>query len=175
MGRDKAFIEIEGVPLWQRQLGILERLGPAEIFLAGPPRPEWSSAGCTIIPDAQNDAGPLAGLVAGLRRCSTSLLLALAVDLPHMTSNYLRELLELCAPEKGVVPASDHFEPLAAVYPITSLALAERLLQSGCYSLQDFACRCLADGFAIERPIRHAKAGFFLNMNTPADLNADAP
>lgn len=174
MGRDKAFIEVDGVPLWQRQQRILEQLGPTEIFLAGPSRPEWNNSGCTIVPDAQEDSGPLAGLVAGLRRCSTSLLLALAVDLPHMTSNYLRELLDRCARGKGVVPMTDRFEPLGAVYPVSSLALAERLLQSGRYSLQDFAGRCVADGFAIERPIRRADAELFLNMNTPADLIAVA-
>ena len=35
MGRDKAFLEIDGVPLWQRQLQTLRELGPSKSFLAG--------------------------------------------------------------------------------------------------------------------------------------------
>ena len=40
MGRDKAFLEIDGVPLWQRQLQTLRELGPSETFLAGPMQSE---------------------------------------------------------------------------------------------------------------------------------------
>lgn len=170
MGRDKAFIELDGVPLWRRQLRILEELDPPEIFLAGPSRAEWNSVGCTIIPDAQEESGPLGGLLAGLRRCSTSRLLALAVDLPNMQGAYLRKLLERCAPGKGVVPVTGRFEPLVAIYPISSLGIAEQLLSNGRYSLQDFARHCVADGLIIEQPVSPAEAALFLNMNTPADL-----
>src|SRR5215217_4822617 len=149
MQRNKAFLEVEGVALWQRQLRILENLRPTEIFLAGPSRPEWKSANCIIVPDAQENAGPLAGLVAALRRSRTSLLLAFAVDLPHMTSVYLRGLLKLCQREIGVVPGARHrFEPLVAIYPKRSLAVAERFLANGSYSLQNFAASCTAHGLA---------------------------
>ena len=49
MGVDKAFIEIEGVPLWRRQFDILRSLGPHELFIAGPAHDDWSNAGGIII------------------------------------------------------------------------------------------------------------------------------
>lgn len=171
MGRDKALIEVDGVPLWQRQLRILQELGPTEIFLAGPSRPDWQDAGCTIIPDAQEDSGPLGGLVTALRHCSTSLLLALAVDLPRLTSDYLRELLDLCG-EKGVVPVTDRLQPLVAIYPVNALPLAEQLLSNGRYSLQNFAACCMAEGLTRQHPVGPEERSLFLNMNTPADLVA---
>ena len=64
MGRDKAFVEIDGVPLWRRQLQLLEELLPHELFIAGPAHDEWQQTNCIIIPDAEPDAGPLAGIVA---------------------------------------------------------------------------------------------------------------
>ena len=38
MGRDKAFLEIEGEPLWQRQLATLRRLAPEQLMISGPLR-----------------------------------------------------------------------------------------------------------------------------------------
>ncbi|MGI8431614.1 MAG: NTP transferase domain-containing protein, partial [Chthoniobacterales bacterium] len=37
MGRDKALLEIDGVPLWQRQLETLRQLNPEQLMIAGAP------------------------------------------------------------------------------------------------------------------------------------------
>jgi molybdopterin-guanine dinucleotide biosynthesis protein A len=170
MGRDKAFIEIDGVPIWQRQLRILQELAPAEIFLAGPPREEWQDVGCAIVPDAQEECGPLGGIVAALRRSSSDLLLALAVDLPKMSAEYLRGLVDQCAGDRGVIPWRNHPEPLAAVYPKRSLDVAEQLLKAGDYSLHLFADGCVREALAVRQPVSSDDAARFWNMNTPADL-----
>ena len=41
MGSDKAFLEIEGEPLWQRQLATLRGLSPGQLMISGPRREEW--------------------------------------------------------------------------------------------------------------------------------------
>jgi len=175
MGRDKAFIEIDGVPLWQRQLRILERLAPAEIFLAASPRPEWNDGDYAIIADAQANCGPLGGLVTALQRSSTTHLLALAVDVPNITRHYLQSLLELCSHGKGVVPVTDRYEPLVAVYQKHSLRIAEQFLADGYYSLQEFVSRCVAEDLLLEHRVAPADAALFQNVNTPADLAVIAP
>ncbi len=38
MGRDKALIEIDGEPLWQRQMATLSHLRPEQLMVSGPPR-----------------------------------------------------------------------------------------------------------------------------------------
>ncbi len=164
MQRDKALLEIEGEPLWQRQVRLLQTLRPRELFVAGPPR-----AGCIPLADAQPESGPLAGVVSGLRACSTPLLLVLAVDLPRMTSDYLRTLIAECSETRGLVPTG---QPLAAVYPLCALALAERSLAEGEYSMQRFATRCASHGLVRQEPIGAREEPFFLNLNTPADLAA---
>lgn len=168
MGCDKSLLELDGLPLWQRQLRLLEDLRPRDIFISGPMRPpEYLN-----IADARENAGPLAGLVAALRVCATPLLCALAVDLPRMSADYLRGLLELCQRDRGVAPVTDRLEPLAAIYPLAALALAEKELADGNYSLRKFLDRCVAAGLMLKQPVRPAEAGFFLNLNTPADLPA---
>jgi molybdopterin-guanine dinucleotide biosynthesis protein A len=153
-------------------LRVLEALGPAGIFLAGPPRDEWKSDPYTVIADAEDDAGPLGGIVSALRRSSSPLLIALAVDLPNTTSVYLQSLLELCRDDCGVVPRREQYEPLVAIYPARSLALAQQLLAARSYSLQQFACECIAAGMAIEHRVSPAESAIFLNLNTPAELAA---
>lgn len=172
MQRDKAFLEVEGIPLWRRQLRLLEELEPSEIFISGPAREEWRDQGCTIIPDTRVDAGPLAGLAATLSHCTTPLLLALAVDLPRMTTFFLRELLTDCTgDETGTVPRlGDCFEPLAATYPRRALALARRDLDANRHALQDFVADCVAAGFVRPKRIAPGEAALFFNLNTPEDL-----
>ena len=176
MGRDKAFLEIDGVPLWSRQIGTLAALRPRTIFIAGPRHPAWINAGCEIVTDAQENAGPLAALVASLRRCATPLLLALAVDLPEMPVDYLRGLIRSSTETTGVVPKSSAgFEPLAAVYPIAALPLAENRLRTGDFALQDFVAACVAEDLLIGKNIRPGDERFFLNLNTLSDLSAISP
>ena len=171
MGADKAFIEIDGVPLWRRQLEILEDLRPHELFIAGPAHDVWREANCIVIEDAESGAGPLAGIVAGLRRCSAPLLLTIAIDLPNITSDYLRALVDACSDDCGIVPSDgDRFEPLAALYPKRSLPLAENCLASHDLSVQRFAVRCISEGLVNAKSITAAERTFFLNMNTPDDL-----
>jgi len=173
MGRDKAFIEVSGIALWQRELEVLRALHPSEVFLVGPIRDEWLENDVEIVTDAVPDSGPLGGLVAALRRCRTTHLIILAVDLPNMTSVFLQELASKCTTENGVVPIrDDRFEPLAAVYPKLSLSLAENLLSAETLSLQTFVRGAVNDGLLKTRAITGDEESFFINLNTPMDLAA---
>ncbi|MCA1658570.1 MAG: molybdenum cofactor guanylyltransferase [Verrucomicrobiaceae bacterium] len=167
MGENKVFINIDGVPLWRRQIQILQQLQPVEIFVAGPAHQEWIHEDIIIIPDAQPNAGPLAAVVSALRRCSAPLLLALAVDLPRMTGDYLAELLAFCTPDRGIVPRG---QPLAAVYPAGARALAESCLRSSDRSMQQFAMRCVTRGLVRLKEISLSENALFANMNTPEDV-----
>ncbi len=163
MGRDKAFLEIEGELLWRRQLGTLRELSPAQLMISGPPHPEWSD--CEIVADEIADAGPLAGVTAALQRCTTPFLVVLAVDLPWMTADFLRSL------SHGAVPrGSAGFEPLAAVYPATCASLAAQKLSSGDFSMQDFVRHAIDQRLLTERKISEAESVLFKNLNTLCDL-----
>lgn len=169
MGRNKAFLEIDGQPLWRRQMEKLRRLRPEQIMVSGPPRNEWSD--CEVVSDEVENAGPLAGVAAALGKCTTSHLVVLAVDLPMMTSNFLQSLLELCGGNWGAVPRNaDGFEPLAAVYPASCAFLANAALRNGDFSLQRFLRKGMSENWFVERKISAAEIPLFTNLNTTADL-----
>jgi len=167
MGRDKALLEINGKPLWRHQLATLENLSPRQLMLSGP---HCQEGDYEILTDELPDAGPLAGVAAALRRCRTPRLVVLAVDLPEMTADFLRALLDDCGPSFGIVPRSpDGFEPLAAIYPVACRSFAMKALHDGQFSMQNFVRRAVEQGWLHERTLLPAELSLFTNLNTPAD------
>jgi molybdopterin-guanine dinucleotide biosynthesis protein A len=166
MGRDKALLEYEGEPLWRRQEATLRRLQPEEVLISGPPLSDRLT-----MADEFEDAGPLGGIATALRRCAAPLLIVLAVDLPRMTSEFLRSLLALSDHGKGAVPRCEKFfEPLAAIYPKACFSLAESALRRGDFSLQNFVCDGVKAELLVARPVAPNEFPLFANLNTPADL-----
>jgi molybdopterin-guanine dinucleotide biosynthesis protein A len=172
MGRDKALLPVDGHAfLWQRQLELLEELGPRRIFWSGFPRAGLAAATITVVADRVPDAGPLAGIAACLEELETELLVVLAVDLPRMTVPFLRRLLVPCTESQGAVPRRNgRFEPLAAAYPKAILPLARRHLAEGRLALQEFASAGIAGGWLRAFDVAAEEGVFFHNLNRPEDL-----
>src|SRR6476469_857096 len=89
MGRDKATIEFEGRPLWERQLEILRSLTPEKIFVAARTRPSWLPNDVELLLDDPPPRGPLSGLAKAAATMRTTHLIGLAVDMPFITSEQL--------------------------------------------------------------------------------------
>ena len=119
MGQDKATLLFHGKPLWQIQLELLQRLEPAGILVSARTDPAWRPADVQFVADDPPSRGPLSGIAASLAHMHTAHLLALAIDMPFMSENYLRYLCDQIEPGVGVLPKiGNHAEPLAAVYPL---------------------------------------------------------
>ncbi|MEQ1854155.1 MAG: molybdenum cofactor guanylyltransferase, partial [Chthoniobacteraceae bacterium] len=105
MGRDKPGLIFDGKPLWRHQLATLRATQPAELFISGAADGCYADAGIPVIPDDAPGLGPLGGIATALRRCTGEPLLVLAVDMPMMTPDFLRSLLdESRRTGKGVIP-----------------------------------------------------------------------
>ncbi len=166
MGRDKSLLEIDGKPLWRRQLETLRGLQPEQLMIAGPARD-----GAEQVIDRWENAGPLAGVAAALQNCRAPLLVVLAVDLPKMTSAFLASMLRDTRERKGVVPrAGEFYEPLAAVYPTDSVALAEAAFDRGDFSMQRFVAAAVTQELLGVRILRPEERPLFTNWNSPEDL-----
>lgn len=180
MGRDKALLPLPGGQLlWQRQLAVLNALQPAELFISGPGR-EGFPASATRLADETPGLGPLAGIVTTLRAMRSPRLLVLAIDLPLMTSDFLRGLLTddlTSSSARGIIPQTGDgfFEPLAAVYPRTALATAEEHLRSADRSLQTLSRQLVRNGAASARPILDSESSLFANWNRLEDTASRPP
>jgi molybdopterin-guanine dinucleotide biosynthesis protein A len=171
MGRDKALLEVDGVPLWQRQRDVLLMAGAKEIFLSARPDQAWarSVSGFTaVLHDALPGCGPLVGITAGIERASHPVLAVLAVDLAAMSYAWFKGLLAQASPACGMVGRrGDFYEPLAAVYPREIKWLAWEALAKGEYALQPLIARAVNDGLLHERAIATGDEARFVNWNRP--------
>lgn len=172
MGRDKAALLIGGEPLWRHQLATLRAIEPAHLLVSGPLDGPWAGSDVKVIPDSIANAGPLAGLSALLEQLQDERLVLLGVDLPAMSAEYLRRLLDACSDGRGMVPVlGGNFEPLAAVYPRAMRELVQRALGKGELSLQRVIRDGLDAGLFDTCPVTERERPLFRNVNTPSDLS----
>jgi molybdenum cofactor guanylyltransferase len=171
MGREKALLEVEGTPLWQRQRDVLANVGAAEIFLSARPDQAWARASkgfAAVIHDAMPGCGPMVGITGAVERSMHSLVAVLAVDLPAMTPSWFQSLLASSTAECGVVGRrGEFFEPLAAIYPRTCRWLLWEALARGEYSLQRLVATAVGEGLLRMREIKSEEEGLFANWNEP--------
>ncbi|HWF13693.1 MAG TPA: molybdenum cofactor guanylyltransferase [Candidatus Acidoferrales bacterium] len=124
MGRDKALLELDGVPLVVRTARLFEVL-VADVTVVGP-REHYAPFGLRGIADYSRDSdaegqreGPLAGIIAALTNSAAPWNLIVACDLPYLSHDWLNWILcRAASSEKlAVVPCAGRGpEPLAAVY-----------------------------------------------------------
>jgi molybdopterin-guanine dinucleotide biosynthesis protein A len=173
MGFPKALLSQSGQPLWQVQLGRLDALGPEERFLSAPRELALHDHAWKTVHDDKPDLGPLAGMAAAVRIMSADWLLVLAVDLPHMTSEYLGGLCDRAsASGRGQVPEMDgQYLGLSAVYPRDFLtAHLKTHLRSEDRSVQRFVQTGISLGLLEVCPVAKNEHRLFQNVNTPVDL-----
>ena len=171
MRQDKATLVFHGKPLWQIQLDLLRKLRPGEIFLSARSDPVWRPADVHFVPDQAPSRGPLSGLAATLSRIGTNHLLALAIDMPLMTEDFLRLLCDVIKPSSGVVPMiGDRAEPLAAIYPKGADNDLNAALSGPDFSLQSLAKKLIAVGKLRLVRVSKNEENNFRNFNWPGDF-----
>jgi molybdopterin-guanine dinucleotide biosynthesis protein A len=171
MGRDKAWVEIEGQPLIRRQIELAHAVGAAEVFISGRADCDYSALGSPVLRDEFANAGPLAGIERALHAATSPLLLVLAVDLPRLTTPVLRDLLSHCTPQAGAIPRiKEQIEPLVAFYPRAAHKLAFARLSEGKNAVRDFAQDCVSEQLAVFANLPSTTVAMFTNWNSPADL-----
>ena len=170
MGRDKARLEVGGQTLLARQIERAREAGAGQVYISGPADRNYADFGCAVLSDRFEGGGPLAGIEQALAVGSSPVLLALAVDLPDMSAEWLRRLAAESPDDLGVIPKRNDFvEPLAAFYPTSARQLAEAQLGAGNNSAAHFARRCVASGLARFRELASGDEKYFANWNAPAD------
>ncbi|MFL6500434.1 MAG: molybdenum cofactor guanylyltransferase [Candidatus Udaeobacter sp.] len=173
MGTDKATFPFRGKPLWQIQLATLRSLRPAQILLSARTDPSWRPRDVHFIEDVHPSRGPLSGIAASLANIRTSHLLALAIDMPFMTENYLRSICDTIEPGRGVIAnIHNRAEPLAAVYPREAEIDCRTALAGKDFSLQNIVRQLVTSGKLRETSVTKEDRRLFRNVNNTADVDA---
>lgn len=170
MGSDKCLIEYDGQPAWQRQLGLLRETCD-EVLIVSRERPDWCPDSVLWYADAVENRGPLAGLATALERSPTPFVLALAVDLPNLTGDYLKSLVANSGEGNiGVVPVIDQlFQPLTAVYPTTAVEYVRAHMEQPDKSFQNLVRELLSVGLVRPIEVESHERTILRNANAPTD------
>jgi phospholipid/cholesterol/gamma-HCH transport system ATP-binding protein len=169
MGSDKALLTLGDRTLLQHALQIA--FACATTYIVGP-RDRYGNFGATI-EDIYRGCGPLGGIHAALRRTTSELNLILSVDMPLITAEFLRWLIEQAriAPELITVPdAAGGLQPLCAVYRRGVVDAVRMALRNGDFKVGHLFSQVpthvigepeiLAAGFSTD---------IFRNINTPEE------
>jgi molybdopterin-guanine dinucleotide biosynthesis protein A len=173
MGRPKAWLSFEGIPLLQR---VVERLGQvfSEIVVVGAEGQELPETGRLVVRDGRPARGPLGGLEAALGSVSEPALVAVSCDAPFLQPPLARRLAELAADFDVAVPRwGGRLNPLLAAYRTSLRPAVSRLLAEGrlrpAFLFQEVNARVLEE----EEVHRLDPAGLsFVNMNSPEEYAA---
>ena len=172
MGQDKASLVLDGLPLLQRVVNIVQPLFAETIISVRQPRHDIA------LPQVCDDPahhGPLAGLAAGLERATTPWVFAVACDMPFITPAVIEHMAVCRSGSQAVVPVvQGHVQPLAAFYARDCLQALQLLLGgSGQQSLRALLDRlrvCYVDEAQLLAADPHLRS--FFDLDTPEDVAA---
>ena len=175
LGRDKALVPFDDVPLISRVIGRLESVTDETVVVVnsnarGQELP--LAEGTTIAVDLYADSGSLGGIFTGLTAATNDWGFVVACDMPFLHGGLMEHMLTLRKGHDAVVPVLDGYpEPTHAAYSKACLPHIRRRLEAGQLKIagffDDVRLRFVqpeeVDGFDSDRLS-------FFNVNTPDDL-----
>ena len=173
MGSDKASLVLGEQTLLQRVAEVTQTVFPQVVVSV---RTQRADVALPQVCDAYSNAGPLAGLCAGLEHAAQngqSWIFAVATDMPFVRPALIEQLATYRAGVDAVVPLIDgHPQPLAAFYSIDALPAVRALATGeGKRSLRA-ALERLQVAYVHAADLITADPGLdsFVDLDTPEDL-----
>jgi molybdenum cofactor guanylyltransferase len=165
MGRSKPWIEVGNSILIRY---VVERLAPAfsELMVSfAEPEQMEQLVPYRVVFDRKRNAGPLAGLEAGLLAAHNQVLFAVACDMPYVERSTAEIAVAAARSCDAAVPRHDGlFEPVCGAYRKTALHAITGALDAGNYVAHDVVADLDVTWLEGLEPAQ------FESLNTPADL-----
>jgi len=172
MGRDKAFLELDGQTLFDRVLGLF-REQFERVILVGDRAERFAGYGLPVVPD-RYPGSSLGGLYTGLETAPSPYVFAAACDLAFPSASVLDALCALrggC--DAAVARTRRGWEPLFALYAKSCLpAIREQLERGNCCAFAYYPHVNVKSLEESELSRLDPQGTAFVNLNTPHDLQA---
>lgn len=170
MKKNKAFLELEGVPLVERSLAVLQTVF-SEVLISSNKPELFARYEVPVIQDEILDQGPLEGLYQGLKAATYDEVFFVACDMPFLEAKLIRLLAKWVPDYDIVVPRlKSRTHPLHAFYHRCCLPAIKKKLEMGWLKVSDFGQSCSV------RYVEEAELQAFdnlskvlCNVNTPED------
>jgi molybdopterin-guanine dinucleotide biosynthesis protein A len=171
MGKNKAFIEIDGVPIIRRIHNLFKTLF-SEIVIVTNEVELFQNFQAKIHRDLIPGQGALGGLYTGIYYSSFQHVFCVACDMPFLKGSLIRYLIEKMEDYDVVVPRTeDGLQPLHAFYSKNCLVPIRKVMEHKQFKIMDFYPMVRVNiveenEFRPLDPLRES----FLNVNTPEEL-----
>jgi len=171
MGKNKAFIQVEGVPIIERIHNLFRKLF-WEVIIVTNEKDLFSNFDAKIFSDLIPDKGALGGLYTGIVFSSFYYSFCVACDMPFIKKSLVQYLIENAANEDVIVPRTkDGLQPLHAIYSKNCVDAIRRSIEEGKSKIIDIYDQVnvkIVDekDFLCFDPGRES----FINVNTPEEL-----
>ena len=172
MGRTKALVEIDGVPMALRVVHALRGAGCDPVVAVGGQVDELAPLGIPVVPDIDPGGGPLAGIVAALawfadaEPGTAGWLCVAACDLPGLDAPTLALLVAAARDHPAadvVVARTDRLEPGCALWRVGAVDRVRALYDGGVRAVHGVLDVVHTVAVDVD-PVA------LRNINTPADL-----
>ena len=174
MGRDKRFIELGGMTLFERTLRVFESVFDEILIVVAQPGESLGNPAHRVVSDRVPNCGSLGGLYTGLHYAGRPRVFAAACDMPFLDPAVIRLMSDLDREADIVMPRlATGLQPMHAVYSKTCLAHLEAMIerrQLEIHTLTGHAA--LRIRFVEEEQVRPVDRRLlsFVNINRPEDL-----
>jgi len=171
MGQNKAFIQIEGLPIIERICTLFKQVF-REVIIVTNETELFQNLGSKIYTDIIPNKGALGGLYTGIYCSIFEYSFCVACDMPLINKSLVQFLIQNIRGEDVIVPRTkDGLQPLHALYSKNCLNAMKETIERGKYKILDFYSRVKVkiieeEDFICLDP---SKASF-INVNTPEEL-----
>lgn len=170
-GRNKSFVEVEGIPLIQRVIDVLEDIFQEIIIITNSPE-RYSHLGLPMYEDIIKGLGPIGGIYTGLMRMGPERGLFVACDMPFLNRSLIIHMVKSIDNFNAIVPRMGwKIEALHSIYSKSCIPHIRALIDKGQYQIMrlfDMVETRFIEQDEIERFDPDLRS--FININYPDDL-----
>lgn len=173
MGKNKAFIQVEGIPIIKRIHNLFRELFQ-EVIIVTNEKDLFSNFDSKIYSDLIHDKGALGGLYTGIFFSSFYHSFCVACDMPFINKSLVQYLIDNISDADVIVPRTiDGLQPLHAIYSKNCLDPIRKSIDEGKTKIIDIYHQInvkIVDEkeFLCFDPGRKS----FINVNTPEELRS---
>jgi molybdopterin-guanine dinucleotide biosynthesis protein A len=173
MGENKAFIEIDGVPIIHRIYTLFKELFQETIIVTNQ-KELFLNFDSRIYTDLLPNKGALGGLYTGVFFSNFPYSFCVACDMPFINKSLVQYLIKNTEGYDVIVPQTkDGLQPLHAIYSKNCLDSIQKTIEGGKYKILDFYPLVKVkiikeEDFGFLDPLRES----FINVNTPEELRS---
>ena len=137
-GRNKALVEMDGIRLIERVIGVVEPIFEHLLIITNTPQ-DYAYLKLPMVEDLIKGLGPLGGIFTGLQTISDEAGFFVACDMPFVNAELIHHMADVMEDFDAVVPKVDwKIETLHAIYTKSCIPAIKELIDNRDYQIFNF-------------------------------------